>query len=257
MKFTVILPIHNESKMLKYSLPSIFKLNPDEILCLLDRCSDNSREVIRVIAEQYNFLDRCNFIDIEISSPNWRNRLNFLQLIGRFKANNDYVLFTACDLILDSKIKDLLPNLQNNVQLLSFMHINYPVDISNLMKRLRIKLGLFRELRKYSGLGGVLFFNRKTAFMLEDIDILKKAESGHDTLLQIAISSKFKTRCFLTNTIHLRPRGKKRDYLCGKLFWSVAHRPLWIVVLSGLWSVRLNLIKGYIHERFIKGEDKK
>ena len=36
LKFSVIMPIHNEEKLLHYSLPSVYRLNPDEVICHLD-----------------------------------------------------------------------------------------------------------------------------------------------------------------------------------------------------------------------------
>ena len=45
MGFTIILPVHNEEQMLKRTLPSMIRLKPDEVVVLLDRCTDKSHEI--------------------------------------------------------------------------------------------------------------------------------------------------------------------------------------------------------------------
>ena len=51
MKFSVIVPIHNEEEFLPYSLPSVYALNPEEVLLLFDRCSDKSANVASKISK--------------------------------------------------------------------------------------------------------------------------------------------------------------------------------------------------------------
>jgi len=44
---TGILPIHNESYYLRYSLPSLRQIPFSELVCILDRCVDSSEHLIR------------------------------------------------------------------------------------------------------------------------------------------------------------------------------------------------------------------
>lgn len=252
--FSVILPIHNEKKHLALSLPSIFKLKPDEIIFLFDHCTDGSKKLAGRIIHKFNFWDKCTLI-IPPDSPDWKNRIAFLRRYGTNKAQNDLVLFTAADMILDPQIKKYFELLgKHNIQLLSFMHIDYPVNWRNLIKRVMItsRLAVYPTQR---WLAGVMYYSRQVAEELEDMESIKNCVSGEDTHLHHAIQTKYRSCCLNTKNLHLRPRGTSQDYMCGGLYWSVTRRSLFVTLCSTLFFLRLNLWRGYVHERFGRGNN--
>lgn len=248
-KFSVVLPIHNEANLLPYSLPSIFGLNPDEVVFLFDRCTDDSVEVAERLSVKFGG-DCCFQFVVPPYSPSWHSRLAFLRRYGTKLAYNDLILFTACDLVLDPKIKKYLGLLgKDGVELVSFLHKNFPIDWRNLMKRALVNVGT-RGLGSERWLAGVMFYNRLIASTLENEEEVKKFVSGEDTYLHKSICKFYRSRCFVTNTLHLRPRGTSRDFMCGELYWSLAKRSFFVTLASSLFLLRFDLWRGYVHERF-------
>jgi len=248
-EFSVLLPAHNEEELLPHSLPSIIKLNPTEILLMLDRCTDDTAKVGKAIAKKYGF-HNLRLIAVNQETPDWKTRLAYLRYRGSTLAKYDRILFTSCDLVLDfEKIKRHLDSLVGSVQFISFWHNDYPCTWATRLKRLFISTGL-PGLGRNRFLGGTHYFNRKVAFKLENLETLKKIESAEDTHLLMAIATKFDTKCIVTDTIHLRPRGSERNYLMGRLCWSVSKRSFLVVVIKAVCLLQLGQIRGYIHERF-------
>ena len=81
--FSVITPIHNEAEYLPYSLPTIYRLNPDEVILIFDRCTDESRKVSEEIAEEMGFTHRTEFVEMNGPSPGWtfRKAGEFMRLL--------------------------------------------------------------------------------------------------------------------------------------------------------------------------------
>jgi glycosyltransferase involved in cell wall biosynthesis len=250
--FTVIMPIHNEELFLPLSLPSVFELIPSEVILFFDRCIDDSIEVARKIAKSHNMLEKTQFVEVYDDIDGFNMRFAFMRWLGCKYARNNIILITASDLILDQKISNYLNILgKDGVALISFLHKDYPIDFRNLLKRLLVRTKI-RGLGQERWLGPIMMFNKNIAFKLENIDSLKKLDSAEDTHLHQAITSRYRSLCVASDTIHLRPRFGSRDYLRGQLYWRVAHRGFVIVFLNCLFMFRLNLIKGYIHERYGK-----
>lgn len=249
-KFSVVMPVHNEEHMLPYSLPSIYRLHPDEVVLLFDRCTDRSVKVAREIAVQYNMLFNTKFHVCDSSSSECRFSHAFGRFLGSKIAKHDVVLFTAADMILDPKIADFVGWIgKDGVGMVSFVHKNYPVDWRLLVKRLLVRSKI-RGLGSENWLGAILLYNRKCGFELEELEELKTLTMAQDTHLRRAIAKKYKTLCFCSDTIHLRPMESKRHYLRGKLYWNDLRRSFLVTLLSSVMVLRLNLLKGYIHARF-------
>jgi glycosyltransferase involved in cell wall biosynthesis len=249
VKFTVLLPIHNEESYLPYSLPSVYELSPDEVILLFDRCIDNSEKIAYTISERYKMLDKTLFVNVP-ESPDWRFRSSFLRVYGTKLAKHDLVLLTNADIILNPQITRYFILIGNNdVALISFMYKDFPVDYRNLLKRLLISTK-FKALGNERWLTGIMLFSKRVALESEDFESLKQIESAEDTHLHIAITKRYRSLCFNLNIIHLRPRGSSRDLLRGRLLWAVSHRSFLHVLLTGIMFFRLNIIKGYIQERW-------
>lgn len=103
-KFSIILPVHNEEKMLKLTLPSHLALKPYRLIAVLDRCTDNSQKVIEEIAYRYD-IPYLHIINVKKQS-NWKIHLNYLYKIGIDEAmGDDIVLLSQADIYWDTKAK--------------------------------------------------------------------------------------------------------------------------------------------------------
>jgi len=252
IKFSVVVPIHNEEKNLPYSLPSIYRLNPDEVILLMDHCTDNSEHVAYGLVKQYGMLDRTRFVGVDSRESDFRFCHAFNRYYGGQLASYDVVLNVDADLIVDHKIASYVERVgKNGVGFISFLHKNYPVDWRLLVKRLLVAMN-FPCVGREKWLGVIRLYNRRIANELEDLDELKQLMMAQDAHLRRAIAKKYKTVCVVSNTLHLRPSESSRHYLRGRLYWIDLHRSFLVTLLSSVIVLRLNLLKGYIHARFGK-----
>ena len=238
--------LHNEAPMLPLSLPSLYGLDPDEIIVLLDRCTNESLDVAKKIASHYDPEFKLTKL-LEIDKPaDFRSRIGFLMNRGIEEAANNLVLITGADLILDPRI-GLFLHTTPVPSLVSFSYIDFPVNWRNLIQRLVSHF----PIAKSGKLAGVLAVNREVLMDCVDLQALKRIELAVDTFWQTSIQAKHPTSHILSRTIHLRPtETKERHYLKGKLYWNVAKRPFLKTLANALITLRFDLIRGYIHARF-------
>lgn len=246
--FSVVLPVHNEAEFLKYSLPSVYKLQPQEVILILDRCTDKSQSIAKDIASRYENVET-RFYSVN-GNVDWVYRPAYLFRMGYHEARNNLVLTSAADIILDSKITGYFGEIGKNIGLISFSYLDYPVHFRNLLKRLLIGSGISPPSRKQRWLSGVFIFSKKAWLETEDQEAIKHVERAQDTYLHVALLKKYKSKCVITGSFHLRPReNNAMHYLKGRLYWTVAKRSFILTLLSALFYLRLGLIKGYIHAR--------
>ncbi len=258
--FSVVMPIHNESDLLKFSLPSIYRLNPKEIILLFDNCTDNSFNIAKQIAKRFNFIEKTIFkIVTKDEIKNYSFRPTILRRMGYNMATCNKILKTDADLILDPKIKNFISKLgENNIRIFTFEYIDYPISYRHMIKRFleKIKFPL-PQSEKWLG-GNILFFREDwlNAFNMRQKDEKKKVnlsqvQRGEDTLFhKLLISKQNRSEIVLTNTLHLRPiESSERHYLRGQISWNVAKRSFLIVSVQDIIFNRLSMIKGYLEAK--------
>jgi len=245
--FSVVIPVHNEAEFLPYSLPSVYQLNPSEVVLLFDRCTDNSEAVARKIAERWGYSGRTRFVPINDEAGWWTFRIAYLRRLGFSVARHNFILSVDADMILDPEIKQHFPLItQEDVGLLCFEYLEYPISFRNLLKRFYESLKL-----PFPWLSGVILFSRQAMIRTEPLLEVMKIPYSEDTFLHDSIRTKYRTKMFLSKCLHLRPR-KQTHYFTGQLFWKVAKRSFLITILNAVALLRLSQIKGYIHERWGK-----
>ena len=264
--FSVVMPIHNESELLKLSLPPVYMLNPTETILLFDNCTDDSYNVAVEIAKRTSFFEKTVFkVVSKEEGTQFSFRPTFLRRMGYSVAKCNKILKTDADLVLDPKIKDYIPLLgKDNVGIITFEYLDYPISYRHMIKRLleKIKIPL-PQSEKWLG-GSLLFFleDWKKAFHKRQKDENKKVDlakvkRGEDTLFhKLLLSERHrKSIIVLTNTLHLRPvESPKRHYLRGQISWNVAKRSFALILAQAIIFNRFNMIKGYLDAR--KGIDR-
>ena len=255
--FSVVLPIHNEAELLKFSFPSIFRLNPKETILLFDNCTDDSYDVAIRIAKSMNFFKKSIFKIVDKEEvKQFSFRPTILRRMGYNIAKCDKILKTDADLILDPKIKDYIYLLgKKSVRIFTFEYIDYPISYRHMVKRFLEKLKLpLPKSERWLG-GNILFFREdwKNAFNKRQENENKKVDlhrlkRGEDTLFhKLLLSKHYRSEIVLTNTIHLRPvESPERHYLRGQISWNVAKRPFIIILIQAIFFNRFNMIKGYL-----------
>jgi glycosyltransferase involved in cell wall biosynthesis len=243
-EFSVVVPVHNEERFLFYSLPSIYRLEPDEVILLFDRCTDKSLNVAEKLAKRFEYAYRTRFIELNKPSPEWAFRVAFLRWHGFKEAKNDIILNTDADVILDEKIKTYLPQVgKNNVALISFGRKSYPPAPRLLIARLITNFSL-------KAFAGTFAFSRRALFETIDENTFRRIVSAEDTYIYLSISKKYKTMFIQTNTIHLREKeSAEKQFVRGIAYWEVGHNPLWKATLHSIVYFRPLLLAGYFHAR--------
>ena len=244
ISFSVVVPAHNEEKFLPYSLPSVFGLCPDEVVFLLDRCTDNSLAVIKELVDRFGFNDRVYIVRLfDGNGCEFRSRIAYLRWLGRRLASFDVVVEVDADLMVDSSCRKLISCFGLlGYSCVSFLHKDVPVRFRNLLKRLYVRLGL-----PFSWLGSIMVYRKGDALALDDQEALKQLESAEDTYLLNRLKLVGSTKCFVSDTVHLRP--KANGYLQGRLSWSVARRGWLLCLARGLSLLDFGFLRGYIHAR--------
>ena len=253
MKFSVVMPIHNEEKFLPYSLPSIFGLEPDEVILIFDRCTDRSMEIAKKITEKLGYSKKTKIIELNYASPDWKFQVAFLRRHGFKMTKNDTILNTDADTVLDRKITEYLPLIgKQGTALISFSRTPYPLTFQNFIAK------VVSTFIPKIGFTGIYVFSKKAWLETENQDAAKKILRAEDTHLYLSISKKYKTMFFKTNTIHLRPEEKaNRHFIMGVTRWTVRHDSLWTTIIRCLVYLRPLLLAGYLYARLQDSTDSK
>lgn len=92
MKISGVIPVHNEEEYLRYSLPPLKIIPFDEVVFVLDRCTDNSEQIIRNLGPRNSRIVK-----------KWKQRwtYSFAETFqtGFDEARNDLVIALGADLI--------------------------------------------------------------------------------------------------------------------------------------------------------------
>lgn len=249
MKFSVVMPIHNEERNLLYSLPSLFRLEPDEVVFVLDNCSDKSRQLIEYYARESNYKGNLKFLDVHDIPKDWNYRVAYLFRLGYRASRNDAILTTAADIVLDQDIKKYIEQFGgNNVKIVSFGLKPYPLDRVYFARKI-ISLILPR-----STFSGVFIFSRDAWLENEKEEDAKKVFRAQDTLTFRSIRRRYPARHYWTNSLHLRSRTSESAYYYsrGQVSYQVTKRSSLFVFVSSIVYLHPKMFVGYMHAKRLK-----
>jgi len=242
--FSVVIPVHNEAKMLAYTLPSIYGLKPKEAIFVLDRCTDSTEKVTREFWKKYDSGEvKLVLLKVQRKSK-WRMHLNFLYDLGIRKAKSQVVLLSQADILHDyveirKNIKDALHRIVS-FAVLEHPHIapwNYFVT-----KSLQL-IGELSNLTRFSGLVAV----SKRYYLtcpLTASDLF-----NFDTQLQVNFERKgYAFRFLLSKNLNLRPWVRSKLWNLGVDKFKVK-KPLWKVLLFSIIRLMPEVFAGYLHAK--------
>lgn len=244
--FSVVLPIHDEEDLLPYSLPSILRLNPTELILIFDRCTDGSVQLALNIVKAHNYSGKTRTMLISKKFKSRIFQLAGVRRRGYALAKNNIILSTGADIILDSEMNCSRTILEDNrIALISLGCMDYPVSprnlIGNLVSHIMNKLG---HPRFY----GPFLFKRDKYLEVsetEEIGIISE-----DAPLWLALLEKYEMKVLPAKCLHLRQdETRSRNYARGRDYWRVAKRNVLFAFASSLLMLRPSLMVGYIHER--------
>ena len=196
--FTVVLPVRDEEKLLPVTFPAVYDLNPDEILVVLDHCTDRSEDIIRKIHDEKGDDVTLRLMDGYVD-PSYKWNIPYLRRRAYLKARNDLILNSSADIILDPGIPGTMNLIDDKVKLLKYGLWDYPYTVQCFLRRL---YSAFTPLESNRGLYS---FDRKAWLETEDPESVKVLERSEDTHLILSMEKKYRTKYINTNTFTLRP----------------------------------------------------
>jgi glycosyltransferase involved in cell wall biosynthesis len=251
LNFSVIVPIHNEERFLPYTLPSIYNIDPSEVILIFDRCIDNSKKVSKKIAESCHKDHLTRYIELSNNRRIWKFRSAYVRRLGFNLTKYNYILNVDADIVLDPNIKNHIKKLVNNLGLISFGYLDYPYTFQNFIKK------LISKIYPKIGFTGQYAFNKKAWKETEDIDELKHVHKGEDTYLKQSIEEKYSTLFIETRSLHLRPsENKQKHFMRGFANWEVQRKNVIMMFLHSIIYLRPASFAGYIHARYIYPNNK-
>ena len=107
MRISGVMAVHNEAEYLRYSLPALGRVPFNEVIFVLDRCTDNSENVIRRIAPQNSEI-------VFKKKQHWTNPIAEAFHTGFNTAKNDLVFALGADLVLAPHVLTITEDLMRN-----------------------------------------------------------------------------------------------------------------------------------------------
>lgn len=244
MGLSVTLAVRNEAKMLPQTLPSIYALDPDEVIFGLDRCTDDTERIVKAEAKRHPETHTRVINYGESDGRGWNFRRAYLRWSLGEASSNEVVISTAGDIFLDPKLRKVLRLIPDRYRILSLGYLDRPWTPQTFLRFLAA------ESRIFYGFSGVLAYSRSAWLETEDLDDLKRIYIGEDTHLHRAIKSKYPARFVNTNTFHLRPNeDPSHHYRRGVAQWESLHKGYLGSFIHSLLLIRPMVFTGYRHAR--------
>jgi glycosyltransferase involved in cell wall biosynthesis len=249
LDFSIVMPVHNEENNLRFSLPSLFKLEPGELVILLDNCTDKSKTVIENYAKMIKYSGSLKFIEVNDIPSDWKYRVAYLFRLGYRSTKYDTILTTAADIVFDQVVKRYITDFsQGNAKIVSFGLKSYPLDRIYFVRKI---ISIFLPRSTFSG---VFLFSRKAWLDTEIEEDAKNVLRAQDTLMFRSIRRKYPARHIWTNSLHLRSRVNEAGYYYtrGQVSYQVTRRSSLFVFVSSIVYLHPMMFIGYRHAKMMR-----
>ena len=188
-KISVVLPVHNEETYLPYSLNGLKDAPVDELIFVLDRCTDNSETIIRRFAKSAKYKVKI----IKKLTQQWHCPTAEVFEIGFSHATGDYIFVAAGDLVYCKEMFN--PQLFKKIDFIMYFYWNYDIKrrfqfrqhFLNFMKKY-LTVPIRRKKARYRS--GVFGCKREVWQKLH----FKDVPSEYDDLYSRAIEHGYKTK---------------------------------------------------------------
>jgi len=247
--FSVVLPVHNEEEMVPYAIPTIFMLNPEEVVVLFDRCTDRSELYTRRVWKRHFSHIDLKVINVEEKSG-WRKHLNYLYDLGIREAAEDIVLLVQADIQYDYK------TISRNIHLAEGAMVSFGVAGHPLHNPWN--WAVTRMLRKlFEGFSGTVALSKQ---IYREIALTPDSIHNFDThLFSYAKRRRLPYRFVDTRSLHLRPNFRF-SLRFNKVLWNLgvakykAGKSFFKVLGWSLVRMTPFVIAGWIHAKLSDDE---
>jgi len=247
LKVSGVIPVHNEEKYLPYSLAALKHAKLDELVFILDRCTDRSREIIESTRLPY----KTTILTVE--KRRWCYPTAEVFKLGFEKAHGDIIYSLAADVLYDPGIFTVD---WSSLDVASFLYYDYSLYGGFIDKLQASWINVYRKafnliyphLKRKTRTSGIYAFRRSVLMKVPIRDV----PSEDITFVKEAISQGFRYRFFPDfHNLHLRPatrslRAKQGMHGFGK---AKLNYPLWKVVGHSVLLWKPETLRAYLKER--------
>ena len=241
-KFTITCPIHNEEKLIPYTISSIYDLNPDEIIFIMDRCTDKSLQMIKKFDSKLNKNSKIKIFNVTEETDFYVRPGYLMRNYGYKYAENNIILNTAADIYLDPEIPKYLKYIDTKTKIINFGFLDYPFNIRCFLRQ------VYSKITPWKSMSGIYFIDKKAWIETENQETAKIYLSEDSHLIK-SITKKYDLKYVNTRSIHLRTNetAKMQKYK-GKSYNQIGIKPL-RAFLTALFMLRPHFFATYWQSR--------
>lgn len=246
LKISGVMPVHNEQEYLPYSLGGLKGAPLDELVVVLDRCTDNSERIITRFKPNY---------PVRVypkTWQKWQSKIAETFEYGFSLASGDVLYGLAADCVCDPKMFDPKPFEKH--AMVSYQYYNRDIHTSAIRQNMEIFLSkCFQRIDFAQQVwhGGVFATKKSVWRELHFRDL--PSEYGENVQFKgycERLMAKGHRYCHVKTTkiVHLRaPLNRGIQILEGKGRARLRY-PYWRVLLHSLIHVKPHVLVGYVHE---------
>lgn len=251
MKYSVVIPVHNEARILPITLPTVLKFEPDEIVIVFDRCTDKSYEVARKIIRDHGFLDRFTPVFKRKPAPDWNHQLAHTRHIGFERAKYDRILNVSSDFFLKDDPRKYLHLLgKNRIGMITYRYMDYTIfNFSSIPANILGRISKFLPIMEpFTGMYAVYkpYWKAVGGFS-------KEITGCEDTYIYNALKRAGFKIIYAHDVSYYNTRVKhypERIFNIGFQYWKILRAPLWKAILRSVVRGRPHFLKGYLAARY-------
>lgn len=245
MRLSGVLYVHNEQDYLPYSLASLYNANLDELIVILDRCTDKSQNIIDRFKPAY---------PVKIYHKNWQSWKNPIAEVAEYGfslASGDIIFSLGADVYFDQRM--FTSAFFVDYDMVGFRHVNYDLETSRLRSGYETFLATFFRHVDFKGQvwrGGVFGTKRSIWEQLHFRD--SPSEYGEHIQFEDYQNRMLKEGWKYqdiqsTCNLHLRDHtlSSYSQLLQGKSRLNLGF-PLWKILLHSLLHVKPYVLMGYL-----------
>lgn len=135
VKFTVVTPIKDEIPRLKKSLPTIYALNPTEVLIITDKPSPPKIvKAVNELSKKYNMEAKTRILEVG-RNPEYNYHQAWIRRSGYRNATYDIILTTDVDIYVRKNVLKALNMVgKNGIGMVSLSKFRHPYDLTSLFR---------------------------------------------------------------------------------------------------------------------------
>jgi glycosyltransferase involved in cell wall biosynthesis len=242
LKVSGAMPVHNDSLMLRYSLPALVNASLDELVFLLDRCTDESEQIIKFWKESFNppFQVRT----VKKDKQSWKSPVSEAFQAAFENCKGDVIYSLAADCIYDP----IIFNFEPEYDAICYNYVDRDLNTNPIRQNYEIFLQKFRRFKR---IGDVFAVKKYVWKELGGFKDHAEADVWHPhgiIFFEMLKNQGFKYAVRDSKTIHLRcPINANTQISQGRLR-AKTKSPLWRVISHSVIHVKPYVLIGYLQE---------